>query len=309
MEILVGPDVSLASTSVCALGANGETVTEAKVPSDPGSLAECMRGLPGSIAAIGLEAGPQSQWLHKGLSEAGHETVLMVRRVKSALKAAPVRTDRRDAEGIAQLLRTGWFQPVHCKSVASQETRALPGSRNALVEGLTRPGLSVRGILRNFGLKPGRVSKGDCEERVRELTSGNATLPDAVEPILRLRARMRDELAVVTKRAGTLAGPDATCRQLMTMPGTGPVGRDGRVGRDLEDRRHRAAQGALPGSHGDADRHEEDELAEVLGAAAGGEAWQEARHDRAGPAHGRGSAPDVAGRDGVRLHPRAGDVA
>ncbi len=147
----------------------------------------------------------------------------MERRVKSALKAAPVRTDRRDAEGIAQLLRTGWFQPVHCRPVASRETRALPGSRNALAEGLTRPGLPVRGILRDFGLKPGRVSKGDFEERVREPASGSAMLPDAVEPILRLRARMRDELAVMTKRIKSLVGPDATCRQLMTMPGTGPV--------------------------------------------------------------------------------------
>ena len=102
MEIFIGLDVSLASTSVCALNVNGETVNEAKVPSDPGSLAGHLRELPGSVAAVGLEAGPQSQWLHKGLSEAGFETVLMeTRRVKASLKAAPVKTDRRDAEGIA----------------------------------------------------------------------------------------------------------------------------------------------------------------------------------------------------------------
>ena len=102
MEIFVGLDVSLASTSVCGLNANGETVHEAKVPSDPRSLVEHLRGLPGSVAAVGLEAGPLSQWLHKGLREAGFETVLMeTQRVKSALKAAPVKTDRRDAEGIA----------------------------------------------------------------------------------------------------------------------------------------------------------------------------------------------------------------
>ena len=113
MEIYIGLDVSLASTSVCALGANGRIVNEAKVPSDPGSLVEHLREL-GSVAAVGLEAGPQSQWLHKGLSEAGFETVLMeTKRVKSALKSAPVKTDRRDAEGIAYLLRMGWFQPVH----------------------------------------------------------------------------------------------------------------------------------------------------------------------------------------------------
>ena len=224
MEIYIGLDVSVASTSVCAIGANGETMHEAKVPSDPGSLAEHLRELPGSVGVIGLEAGPLSQWLHKGLIEAGFETVLMeTKRVKSALKAAPVKTDRRDAEGIAHLLRMGWFQPVHCKSVASQEKRALLTSRSALVEGLTRLELSVRGILRNFGLKLGRVSKGRWEERVRELTTDNAMLSDVVEPILRLRAQMRNELAMMTNKIRILARSDATCRLLMTMPGVGPV--------------------------------------------------------------------------------------
>ena len=224
MEIFIGLEVSLTSTAVFALGADGRNVNEAKVPSDPGSLAGHLRELPGSVAAVGLEAGPQSQRLHKGLSEAGFETVLMeTRRVKSALKTAPVKTDRRDAEGIAQLLRMGWFQPVHCKSVASQEKRALLTSRSALVEGLTRLELSVRGILRNFGLKLGRVSKGRWEERVRELTADNAMLSDAVEPILRLRGQMRDELATMTKKVRSLALSDATRRQLMTMPGVGPV--------------------------------------------------------------------------------------
>ena len=224
MKIYIGLDVSLTSTSVCSLGTDGKIVNEAKVPSDPESLVEHMRELPGGVAAVGLEAGPLSQWLHKGLSEAGYETVLMeTKRVKSALKSAPVKTDRRDAEGIAHLLRMGWFQPVHCKSVASQEMRALLGSRHALVEGLTRLELSVRGILRNFGLKLGRVTKGGYEERVRELTSDNAMLSDAVAPILRLRAQMRDELAIMTKRIRSLAMSDATCRRLMTMPGMGPV--------------------------------------------------------------------------------------
>ena len=224
MEFFIGLDVSMASTSVCALNANGEIVSEAKVPSDPESLVEHLRGLPGKIAAVGLEAGPLSQWLHGGLSEAGFETVLMeTKRVKSALKAAPVKTDRRDAEGIAHLLRMGWFQPVHCKSVASQEKRALLGSRNALAGGIIRLELSVRGILRNFGLKLGRVSKGRWEDRVRELASENAMLSDVVAPILRLRAQMRDELAMMTKRIRSLAMSDATCRLLMTMPGVGPV--------------------------------------------------------------------------------------
>ena len=47
----------------------------------------------------------------------------------------------------------GWFRPVHCKSVPSQEMRALPTSRRSLVDALTDIELSMRGVLRNFGLK------------------------------------------------------------------------------------------------------------------------------------------------------------
>jgi transposase len=62
---------------------------------------------------VGLEAGPLSQWLNKGLTKVGFEVVLMeTRQVKGALKAMPIKTDRRDAEGIARLLQMGWFRPV-----------------------------------------------------------------------------------------------------------------------------------------------------------------------------------------------------
>src|SRR5262249_54025008 len=78
------------------------------------------------IARIGLEAGPMSQWLHAGLIGAGFETVLLeTRHVKAALSAMTVKTDRKDARGIAQLIRTGWFLPGHAKSPTCQEVRAL----------------------------------------------------------------------------------------------------------------------------------------------------------------------------------------
>lgn len=56
MEILVGLDASPASKSICALGANGKTVNEAKVPPDPESPVEHLRELPGEIAAPGKNA-------------------------------------------------------------------------------------------------------------------------------------------------------------------------------------------------------------------------------------------------------------
>lgn len=57
---------------------------------------------------------------------AGYEAVLLeARHVKAALSAMTVKTDRKDGREIAQLIRMGWFRPVHAKSVDAQEIRAL----------------------------------------------------------------------------------------------------------------------------------------------------------------------------------------
>ena len=224
MEVYIGLDVSLASTAVCVLGGKGKVVTEAQVASAPDSLTSFLRELPHAIAAIGLEAGPLSNWLHKGLTDAGFEAVLMeTRQVKSALKAMPIKTDRRDAEGIARLLQMGWFRPVHCKTVSSQEMRALLTSRRSVKNAIIDMELSLRGVLRNFGLKIGAVSKGRWEARVRELIAGNAMLEAAAEPILSARAALRRELAGLEKLVRNLAVDDPVSRLLMTMPGVGPV--------------------------------------------------------------------------------------
>ena len=94
--------------------------------SEPEALIRFLGRLGLVVTRIGIEAGPLSQWLHAGLTQAGLEVVLLeTRQVKAALSAMVVKTDRKDARGIAQLLRMGWFRPVHCKSPRAQEARAL----------------------------------------------------------------------------------------------------------------------------------------------------------------------------------------
>ena len=85
--------------------------------------------------------------------------LLETRHVKAALSAMAVKTDRRDARGIAQLLRMGWYRPVHRKSVTSQEIRALLGARKQLQIKVIDLEQTVRGLLRGFGLKVGDVSR------------------------------------------------------------------------------------------------------------------------------------------------------
>ena len=139
MDIYIGLDVSLASTAVCVLSSHGKVVKEITALSEPDDLERALRSLRGTVVAVGLEAGPLSQWLYRHLTEVGFDTVLMeTRQVKGALKAMPIKTDRRDAEGIARLLHMGWFRPVHCKSISAQEMRALLSSRKAILQAVGR---------------------------------------------------------------------------------------------------------------------------------------------------------------------------
>jgi transposase len=224
MEHYAGIDVSLERSSVCVVDATGRIVREAKVASEPEALVGFFSQLGLPLARIGLEAGPLSQWLHAGLTTAGFEAVLLeTRHVKAALSAMVVKTDRKDARGIAQLLRMGWFRPVHCKSPPAQEVRALLVGRKLLQGKLLDVELGIRGILRGFGLKMGEVSKGRFAARVRELIAGQPMLERVVEPMLRAREALRAEYQVLHRAVLALVREDATCRRLMGVPGVGAL--------------------------------------------------------------------------------------
>jgi transposase len=103
MDHYAGIDVSLELSSICVVDAQGKIVKVAKVASDREALVAFFVALGFAVRRIGLEAGPLSQWLHAGLKRAGFETVLQeTRHVKAALSAMTVKTDRKDARGLAQ---------------------------------------------------------------------------------------------------------------------------------------------------------------------------------------------------------------
>ena len=224
MEHYAGIDVSLERSSVCVVDATGRIVREAKVASEPGALVRFFQALGLPLTRLGLEAGPLSQWLHAGLTAAGFEVVLLeTRHVKAALSAMVVKTDRKDARGIAQLLRMGWFRPVHCKSPPAQEVRALLVARKQLQAKMRDVELSLRGLLRGFGLKVGEVSKGRFAARVRELVAGHAMLETIAAAMLQAREALRAEFATLHRAMLAIVRADAVCRRLMTVPGVGAL--------------------------------------------------------------------------------------
>jgi transposase len=176
------------------------------------------------LKRIGLEAGPLSQWLHEGLVAAGFDVALLeTRHVKAALSAMVVKTDCKDARGIAQLLRMGWFRQVHCKGSEAQEVRALLVGRKLLQSKMLDVERGIRGLLRGFGLKMGAVSKGRFATRARELVSGHAMLESVVGPMLAAREALGVEFTKLHRAVLAIVRADAVCRGLMTASGVGAV--------------------------------------------------------------------------------------
>jgi transposase len=222
MEQYAGIDVSLESVSICVVDASGRIIREAKVASEPGVLITWFGRLEVPMTQIGLEAGPLSQWLYAGMQKAGLTVELLeTRHVRDAFKAMPVKTDRNDARGIAQLMRLGWFRPVHCKSLPAQELRAVLTGRKLLQGKRHDVEMSLRGILRGFGLKVGATTARSFEGRIRELVEGHPTLVAVADALLLARATLGEQLGKLQKRLVLLARDDTRARLLMTTPGVG----------------------------------------------------------------------------------------
>src|SRR5207237_8903593 len=128
---------------------------------------------------------------------------------RDAFKAMPVKTDRNDARGIAQLMRLGWFKPVHCKSLPAQEVRALLTARKLVQSKLFDVEMSLRGILRGFGLKVGPTTpKGFCG-RIQELVTGHPRLQALADALLADGAVLLREFTGIEQRVRVRAGPGA----------------------------------------------------------------------------------------------------
>jgi len=224
MKYFAGLDVSLEETSLCVVDGEGTIVAERKVASEPWAIAESLRAMGLGFERVGLEAGPLSPWLHGGLRTEGLSAICVeTRQMKAALRAMRNKTDRNDARGIAQVMRTGWFRFVHVKSLESQELRLLLTHRKTLQRKALDIENEIRGTLKAFGLKVGKVSRGRFAARVRELLAERPRLRTATGPMLKARAAVMAEFNRLHRMVLETVRGDTLCGRLMSVPGVGPI--------------------------------------------------------------------------------------
>lgn len=149
MTHYVGLDVSQRTTAVCVVDETGRRIWRGVCPTSPEVIERTIRERAGEGACLGLETGPLTPWLAHGLRERGLEVVCLdARHARAALRLRINKTDQNDAEGLAQVLRSGWYRPVHVKSFGAHRARSLLGARAQLKGMTTRLSNMIRGVAR-----------------------------------------------------------------------------------------------------------------------------------------------------------------
>ena len=225
MAEYVALDVSMKSTSLHVVDAQGRCLWRGTCATDLGALTATIRQHAPLVERVGLETGQLSTWLCHGLAEAGLPVVCMdARQAKAALSCRINKTDANDAEGLAQLLRTGFFRQVRVKAKGTMLVRMLLSARRQLVRVELDLANQIRGLLKIFGLRLPRGGGRIFEAAVREhLHASQQPLALILAPLLEVWRNVRAQILKLDHLAYAAAKRDPRCRLLLTAPGVGTI--------------------------------------------------------------------------------------
>ena len=224
VEVYAGLDVSDKMTHVCVVDATGATVWAGARATDPEVIARTLKTRAAGLARVVLETGPLSAFLYHGLIERGVPvTCVCARHAKGVLSARVNKSDPHDAEGLAQMARTGWFKAVRIKAEATHMDRARLKIRAQLIEAHRAMAGQMRGLLKLFGLRLGQVTTPNKRrERLTALFLQKPELGPIMTPLIESLEALEVQIARSSK-ALAAAAADPVAARLMTVPGVGPI--------------------------------------------------------------------------------------
>lgn len=225
MEQFVGLDVSQQLTHVCVVGDEGRVAWRGTCLSTPEEIATTIRVRAPNAVRIGLETGPLSTWHWHALKKMGLPVICIdARHAKAALSMQVNKTDRNDALGLAQIMRTGWYREVGVKSIENHKVRAVLGARAQLVNMRTDIRNQIRGLLKVFGIILERNNGKSFEEQVREIArSGNDVLRLSLRSLLATLKTVCEQSEKLDRMAVSQAKKNPMCCHLMSIPGVGAL--------------------------------------------------------------------------------------
>ena len=224
----VGMDVSLEEVSICVLNEDGRVIVRGATPTDPAAIVAFVAEYAPEVVRIVHESGQISTWLTRALRSLGAPVICIdARLAHKALSARPNKSDKADAEGLAHLARSGWYQEVHVKSEVSDRLRTLIGARDRLLRIRKDIEGQVRGVLKTYGIRLAPVTsarnRAGFREQVQAVVEGDPVLEVVAASFIVVHEAVCTECAALEEELVALARGSALARRLMTVPGVGPI--------------------------------------------------------------------------------------
>ncbi len=224
MEYFAGLDVSMAETQICVMGRNGAVIHKAKVPSTPADIAAELAQLP-TCRRIVFETGRMAPMLYHGLRQLGLPVICVEsRQAYQALKLlATHKTDHNDARGLAHLARTGFFKPVHVKSLPAHAVRSLIIARKKLVGQRVTLENQIRGLAVVFGVRLPRALSSTFIRQALQASEGIPGLSAAMQGLVAARTAVLAAIVAIDGDIRRMVRASDACRRLMSIPGVGQL--------------------------------------------------------------------------------------
>ncbi len=224
MELYVGLDISQSMTHLCVVDSKGKRIWEGKCPTTPQAISEAIRDKAPSAELVGMESGALSPYLWHQLTASGLPVVCIeARHAHKTLSEQLNKTDKHDARGIAQLVRTNFFKEVKVKSMRSHQVRTLLGARAQLVGIRTSLKNQIRGALKTHGFLVSQSVEKGFKAKVGGLIKDCLILQKMVAPLLSVLEAVECQVQELDKLFQEYAENNPVCRNLMTIPGVGSI--------------------------------------------------------------------------------------
>lgn len=225
MKHYIGLDVSMKRTFICVLNSQGKIVHEGSEKTDPHLIVDYFSKHNFKDIEVGFESGALSHYLITGFMERAIDPICMDARTLSPILALKInKTDKNDARGIAEALRSNLYTKVHCKPLESVERSILLTSRRALVNQQTQLKNTVRGLLKSYGIRLGSVGVKKFSSTVLKcLEKHEELVVVSITALLSAFDHLLYEIEKMNQKMLEIASKDKEVQHLMTIPGIGPV--------------------------------------------------------------------------------------
>lgn len=212
-------DLGGRESQVCVRRADGRIEEERRLPTL--ALPDYLAGRP--RARVILETCSESFRVADAARAQGHDVRIVPTTLIRALGvgARRTKTDRRDAQALSAASCRLDLPSVHLPSPTARARKTLCGTRAALVSARTQLLNTVRGWLRQQGV---RLRSGGVETFARRVrAAGLPALPPAIERQLVTIEHLTFQIAAAARELDQLVTADPVCARLMSVPGIGSV--------------------------------------------------------------------------------------